>query len=336
MVEITTRLHAKSFADWAGPRDEVVALSGDLTKNCEADEFRDRYPHRFFNTGLSEQNMLGVAGGLAREGYTPFLYTFGVFMYRRAMDQLQMSVAYPNLKVRLMGFLPGLTTPGGVSHQAIDDVALVSVLPNMRVISIGDATDLASVLTAIETIEGPVYVSMLRGRVPRLFPESEPLQFGKARVLSHGDDLLILSCGAVTETAMRAVSELQKKGVAVSHLHVSTLKPFDDPQVERAIEKVRTGVVTVENHLIRGGLGTAVAELMAEKGIGKPLRRVGLRDSYAHGGSFSYLQQYYGVDGQAVVAEAEKLVGMSLDISDQHLAMVRIEPEHGAHKPEAL
>lgn len=336
MVEITTRLFAKTFADWAGQHENVIVLSGDLTKNCEADEFRNRFPNRFFNTGLSEQNMLGVAGGFAREGFTPFLFTFGVFMYRRAMDQLQMSVAYPNLKVRLMGFLPGLTTPGGVSHQAIDDIAMVSALPNMTVVSIGDATELATVLKATENVDGPVYVSTLRGRVPRLFPEAEHIELGRSRILSHGDDLLVLSCGAVTETAMVAVSQMRQRGIDVTHLHVSTLKPFDDPQVRRALARTTSGVITVENHLTRGGLGTAVAELMAEHAIGKPLRRVGLRDTYGHGGSFPYLQKFYGLDGRAIINQAEGILGKSLNITDDELAAARIEPEHGAHKPEAL
>ncbi|MER8428376.1 transketolase C-terminal domain-containing protein [Mesorhizobium sp. M1403] len=336
MVEIVTRPHASNFANWASTRNEVVVLSGDLTKNCEADAFRDQFPSRFFNGGLSEQNMLSVAGGLAREGYTPFVYTFGVFIYRRAMDQLQMSIAYPNLRVRLLGFLPGLSTPGGVSHQAIDDIALMSTLPNMNVISVGDATDVETVLTETEAINGPVYISMLRGQVPRLFPKNEPLVFKSARTLSHGTDLAIFSCGALTENTMRVVVALRKKGVSVSHLHISTLKPFDDPRVEQAIRSARAGVITVENHLVRGGLGTAVAELMAEKAIGKPLRRVGLRDTYGHGGSFAYLQRYYQIDGHATLREAEFLLGQHLDITEVDLDSARLEPEHGAHKPEAL
>lgn len=336
MSEILTRVHARSMVEWARDKPEVVVLSGDLTKNTEADTFRDAYPDRFFTMGLAEQNMLGVAGGLAREGFTPFLYTFAVFMYRRALDQLQLSVAYPNLKVRLLGFLPGISTPGGVTHQAIDDLAIVSTIPNMTVLVTGDATEVESVLDVAHAVDGPVYISMLRGRMPRLFPASEPLVLGKGRVLRRGTDIVVLSTGMATEDALRAIPVMADRGVSVQHIHISTLKPFDDPQVLDAVANAGKGVVTFENHLVKGGLGSAVAEMIAENGLGTKLRRVGLRDTYAHGGSHEYLKKVYGLDSMALVREVEALLDEDLCITDADLADVRIEPEHGSHKPEAL
>lgn len=336
MQDILTRVHARSMVEWARDKPEVVVLSGDLTKNTEADTFRDAYPDRFFTMGLAEQNMLGVAGGLAREGYTPFVYTFGVFMYRRALDQLQMSVAYPNLRVRLLGFLPGISTPGGVTHQAIDDLAVTSTIPNMTVLATGDATEVESVLDVAQAVDGPVYVSMMRGRMPRLFPAQEPMTLGRGRVLRRGTDLLVLSTGMATEDALRAMPVLADRGVSITHMHVSTLKPFNDPQVLEALASAGKGVITFENHLIKGGLGSAVAETIAEHGLGVRLRRIGLRDTYAHGGSHDYLKKVYGLDSMALVREVEALVGRDLNISDSDLAAVRLEPEHGTHKPEAL
>ncbi|NLH08380.1 MAG: transketolase, partial [Chloroflexi bacterium] len=145
-MEIRKRVHAENLVRFAATRPEIVVLSGDLTKNTEIDLFRDAYPERFFSMGMAEQNMLSFAGGLAREGFTPYVHTFAVFIYRRAFDQLSMSVAYPNLRVRLFGFLPGITTPGGVTHQAIEDVALMRSVPNMTVLETGDVTDVESVL----------------------------------------------------------------------------------------------------------------------------------------------------------------------------------------------
>ncbi len=336
MVDVVTRAHACSMVDWAKDKPEVVVLSGDLTKNTEADLFRDNYPERFFTMGLAEQNMLSVAGGFAREGMVPFVYTFSVFMYRRALDQLQMSIAYPNLKVRLLGFLPGLSTPGGVTHQAIDEIAITTAIPNMNVIAIGDATEVETLLEAIENINGPVYVSMMRGRVPRLFPKNEPLIFKKARTLSQGSDVAIFSSGFATEDAMRAVDVLKKCGVSVEHLHVSTLKPFDDPQVLAAISNARFGAVTYENHLVHGGLGSAVADMIAKHGVGTKLRKVGIKDTYAHGGSHAYLKKYYQLEPIHLINQVESLMGEKFTITEDEIAKAQMEPDHGTHKPEAL
>ena len=170
MSEIVTRPHRENLVRWAEQRPEVLVLSADLTASCEADGFRDTYPERFFSMGMAEQNMMGFAAGLAREGFFPYVHTFAVFITRRPFDQVAMSIAYPNLPVRLIGFLPGITTPGGVTHQAIDDIGLMRLIPNMTVLECGDATDVESVLDVAQAIDGPVYVRQLRGEVPRLFP----------------------------------------------------------------------------------------------------------------------------------------------------------------------
>ena len=175
-MEILSRVHAKNLVRWAKDRPEVLVLSADLTSSTEIDLFKETYPDRFISLGVAEQNMLSFAGGLAREGFLPFIHTFAVFIYRRAYDQMAMSVAYPCLPVRMFGFLPGITSPGGASHQAIEDIAMMRSLPNMTVVEVADATEIETILDAIEEVPGPVYVRMLRGEVPRLFPADEPLQ----------------------------------------------------------------------------------------------------------------------------------------------------------------
>ena len=335
-MEIVRRPHATHLVEWARSRPEVLVLTADLTSSCEANDFQQAYPERYFSMGMAEQNMMSAAGGLAREGLRPFVHTFAVFITRRAYDQVAMSIAYPNLPVRMLGFLPGITTPGGVTHQAIDDVGMMRLLPNMRVLVCGDATDVESVLDVADAIDGPVYISMLRGEVPRLFAKDQPMVFGQARELSGGDDLVILSSGICTEEAMRASAALAARGVAARHLHVSTLKPFDDPRVVAAIEEVRAGVITMENHSIIGGLGSAVAELMAERGLAKRLVRMGLKDTFAHGASRPYLMKKYGLDAEALVAEVEGLLGRELNIGPDDLAAVRLEAAHSSAKAEAL
>ncbi|MEN8040472.1 MAG: transketolase C-terminal domain-containing protein [Actinomycetota bacterium] len=335
-MEIVKRPHVENFIAWAKDKPEVVVLTADLTNSSEVGKWRDTYPDRFFGMSMAEQNVMGFASGLAREGYVPYIHTFAVFIYRRPYDQLAMSIAYPNLPVKFIAFLPGITTPGGVTHQAIEDVAIMRATPNVRILETGDATEVESVLDVAHAIDGPVYVRMLRGEVPRLFPKDEPMELDKVRMLSDGEDVVVITAGITTEEAMRAATPLADAGVGVRHLHVSSHKPFGDPLVLESIDRSRHGVVTLENHTIVGGLGSAVAELMAESGSSKRLMRLGLRDTYAHGASRGYLMKEYGLDAAALVAGIEQLTGTSTGISDADLAEARIEATHSLAKAEAL
>ncbi|MFH1264308.1 MAG: transketolase C-terminal domain-containing protein [Planctomycetota bacterium] len=335
-MELVKRPHARNLVRWAESRPEVLVLSADLTSSCEADDFRDTYPDRFFSVGMAEQNMMGFAAGLAREGFFPYVHTFAVFICRRPFDQVAMSIGYSNLPVRLIGFLPGITTPGGATHQAIDDVALMRLIPNMTVLECGDATEVESVLDVAQAINGPVYVRMLRGEVPRLFAPEDPMRLGAARVLRQGTDVTVLSSGICTEEAMRATRAMCDLGVSVHHLHLSTLKPLDDPAVRDALASARRGVITMENHTIIGGLGSAVAELMAEAGLPKRLIRLGIKDQYAHGASRPYLLRECGLDATALVRAVEELTGQSLGLSAEDLTAVRIAPIQSTAQPEDL
>ena len=335
-MEILKKLHARNLVEWAEDKPKVLVLSADLTGSTEIDLFRETFPDRFFSMGMAEQNMIGFAGGLAREGFFPFVHTFAVFLYRRALDQISMSIAYPNLPVRLFGFLPGITTPGGSSHQAIDDIAVMRALPNMTILETGDATEVESVLDVAHSIDGPVYIRMLRGEVPRLFHRSQPLQLGRARLLNSGNDITLFSSGICTEEVMRVTRLLQDQGVSLQHMHISTLKPFNDPSVLEAAARARYGVITVENHTVTGGLGSAVAETMAEAGLGKKLVRIGLQDTYAHGASRHYLMREYRLDALAVVEKVENLLNSSFGITANDLAAVRLESMHSEAKAEAL
>jgi transketolase len=184
--------------------------------------------------------------------------------------------------------------------------------------------------------KGPVYVRMLRGEVPRLFPKNKTFIPDKARQLSRGDDLTLLSSGICTQEAMRATAVLRNKGVTINHLHISTHKPFTDPLVLAAISAPRCGVITMENHSIIGGLGSAVAELMAENAIPKRLVRIGLQDTFAHGGSRSYLLRYYGLDAMALAEKIEGLLGEKLGITESDLTAVRLKPAYNKANEEDL
>ena len=319
-MEINT--HEKNMLRFAAEHPEVLVLSADLGSSCEVKKFRATYPDRYLTMGIAEQNMCSWAAGLAKEGYRPFLHTFSVFLYRRILDQLEMSVAYPNLPVVFVGFVPGLTTPGGVTHQSINDVGVLRTVPNLAIFDIGDATEIEGVLDLAYEYNGPVFIRMLRKEVPRLFPANEPMQFNRARAISEGEDVLILSSSICTEEALRATAVLKEKGISVQHMHVSTLKPFTDPQILEALKKCKYGVVTMENHYEIGGLGSAVAEVMAENAIGKKLIRIGV-PGYTHGASKMYLMKKYGIDAMHMVRAVEKLLGRPLNITEEDLETTR-------------
>lgn len=335
-MEVLSRVHAYNLVKWAKDKPQVLVMSADLTSSTEIDLFRDEYPERFISAGIAEQNMLSVSAGLSREGFIPFIHTFAVFIYRRAYDQLAMSVAYSNLPVKMFGFLPGITTPGGATHQAIEDVAVMRSLPNMTILECGDATEVETILDPVMSVDGPVYVRMIRGDIPRLFDKSEPFVIGKNRILSKGNDLTIVSSGICTEESIKAVTALKSKGMSITHIHVSTLKPFNSKDILEAISSSKYGIISVENHTVMGGLGTMISEAMAEAGVPKKIEKLGLQDKFPHGASKKYLMKEYGFDAMSIVAAAEKLSCGSLGITENDIKSVDIKPLHSHLKAEDL
>lgn len=335
-MEILSRVHERNLVAWAKDKPRVVVLSADLTGSTEIAEFKRIYPDRFFSMGIAEQNMVSFAAGLARGGFVPFIHTFSVFIYRQALNQIVSSVAYPNLPVKFFGFLPGITTPGGATHQAIEDVAVMRTVPNMTVFEPGDATEVETILDPVMAAPGPVYVRMLRGEMPRLFPADEGFAAGRVRVLSEGRDITLITSGICTEEAMRATAALAAVGLSICHLHVSTHKPIGGRPLLDALAAPRYGVITMENHSVIGGLGSEIAELIADNGLGVRLRRMGIGDTFAHGGSRAYLMREYGLDALALVGTVETLVGRKLGITEAELGRVRIEAVHSLAKAEAL
>lgn len=334
MVEMVTRPYAGAFEKYALANPDVMCISADLTSSCEIDGFRDRHPEQFLSMGMAEQNMMSFVGGLNMAGYRPFVHTFGVFTYRRPYDQLMASIAYGRRQVRIMGFLPGITTPGGMTHQAIEDISVMRAMPNMTILETGDATEVESICEAADSIDGPVYCRVLRGSVPRLF--DTPIKVGEMRVLSEGHDVLVVTAGITTEEAIRARAALADAGVSVRHLHLNTLKPFNSKALLDHLQSVKYGVITLENHLITGGLGTIVAETIADAGIAKKLTRLGLKDTYAHGGSRAYLMRYYGLDALALVRAVDDMIDAPTGITEEDLNAARVDAVHSLAKAEGL
>ena len=301
--------YGQALVDLAKTRTEILCLTGDLTRQCEIDLFQEAYPERFIHAGMAEANMISMAGALARRGHIPFVHTFGVFATRRPLDQIVNSVAYPNLPVRIVGFMPGVSSPGGPSHQAIEDVALMRAIPNMTVIDVADAMEITKALPAIVDLPGPVYLRLKRGEIPVIFEDDHEFSIDKAQVLTEGDDVAIFANGMMLSAALAASETLAAAGVAASVVNVPVIKPLDRATVAAVARRVR-GVVTAENHSIIGGLGSAVCEVIAEEGIGRKVARVGLNDTFAEGARVAPpLFKKYGISTQDVVDRAWALAG---------------------------
>ncbi len=304
------RPYGQALVDLARRRDDVLCLSGDLTRQCEIDLFADALPERFIHAGMAEANMIGVAAALARCGHIPFVHTFGVFATRRPLDQIINAVAYPKLPVRIAGFMPGLSSPGGPSHQAIDDVALMRCVPGMTVIDVADAVQARQVCEAIVDLPGPVYLRLKRGEIPVIFDNDHRLALDRADVLTSGADVALFASGMMLAPSLAAAAVLGGHGIGVSVVSVPVIKPLDEATVTRVAAACKV-VLTAENHLITGGLGSAVAEVLAESGAARPLRRIGLRDTFAEGaGTAPYLFGKYGLSTQSIVDAAWGALGL--------------------------
>lgn len=302
--------YGHALVELARRRDDVLCLSGDLTRQCEVDLFQAAFPERFIHAGMAEANMIGVAAALARCGHVPFVHTFGVFATRRPLDQIINAVAYPRLPVRIVGFMPGISSPGGPSHQAIDDVALMRCVPGMTVVDIADAGQARQVCEAIVDLPGPVYLRLKRGEIPVIFGNDHRLALDRAEVLTSGADAALFASGMMLAPALAAAEVLAGHGIGVSVVSVPVIKPLDEATVRRVSAACKV-VLTAENHLITGGLGSAVAEVLAESGTARPLRRIGLRDTFAEGaGTAPYLFGKYGLSTQSVVECAWNALGL--------------------------
>jgi transketolase len=311
--QVELKPYGRALVELARRRADVLCLSGDLTRQTEVDLFQAEFGERFIHGGMAEANMMGMAGALARCGFVPFVHTFGVFATRRPYDQIANAIAYPNLPVRIIGFMPGVSTPGGPSHQATDDVALMRALPNMTVVDVADAVETRQVVSAVVDVPGPVYVRLKRGEIPVIFDASHVLRLDRASVVAAGTDVALFASGMMLAAALAAARALGTGGVSVAVINVPVIKPLDTAGVLAAASpsSVRL-VVTAENHSIVGGLGSAVAETMAEAGVGCPLRRVGLRDTFAEGARDAfYLFERYGLSTAAIVETIWSALGCS-------------------------
>lgn len=272
----------------------VVVLTGNLAESTRVKEFKEIYPERFFDVGVAEQNMAGMAAGMAFTGKVPFMTSFASFSPGRNWEQIRISIALSKANVKIVGSHGGVATgENGPSHQATEDIALMRVLPNMTVIVPADATQASAVVQAAYAHVGPVYIRSVRPGTPN-FTKPIPFEVGKAYVYRAGKDLTICACGIQVWESLMLAEELAKKGIECEVINVSSIKPLDDATILESAQK--TGkVITIEDHQIAGGMGSAIAEMLGEK-YPVPIKRLGVQDRYGLSGNWEEVYKEMGLD----------------------------------------
>lgn len=297
----------ETLVELADRYPELLVLDGDLANSTRADIFAAAYPDRFIELGIAEQNLVGVASGLATLGFVPWISTFAAFITKRALDQIRVVVAQPHLNVKLCGGYTGiLTGKTGKTHQAVQDIAVFRAMPGVATIAPADSHELRAAMFAMMESPGPTYLRVTRDPSPVIFPRDHRFDIGKAIKLAHGADVAIISTGVQTIRALEAAAILEERGVSALVLHVPTLKPLDVEAICDAASSV-TAVVTAEDHSIIGGLGSAVAETLGEH-LPRPMRRVGLQDTYGESGPNEALLEKYGLTPRHIADVATDLL----------------------------
>jgi transketolase len=288
----------------ANERSDIVGMSADLAKYTDLHIFAQEFPQRFFQMGMAEQLLMGAAGGMAKEGFTPFVTTYAVFAARRAYDFIHQVIAEENLNVKMVCALPGLTTGYGPSHQATEDIAIFRGVPGLTIVDPCDALDTEQATQAIAAHQGPVYMRLLRGKVPLVLDEYEyNFELGKAKLLRDGREVLVISSGIMTMRALEVAESLRGDGIGVAVLHTPTIKPLDEEAVIREASKPGRLVVVAENHSVVGGLGEAVAGTLLRAGVAPAgFRQVALPDAFLDAGALPTLHDRYGISTQTMAA----------------------------------
>lgn len=284
----------------------IVGLSADLSKYTDLHIFAQAHPDRFYQMGMAEALLMSAAAGLAREGFVPFATTYAVFAARRAYDFIAMAIAEENLPVKICCALPGLTTGYGPSHQATEDLAIMRGMPNLTVVDPCDAVEIGQATRVIAGTDGPVYMRLLRGKVPDVLGEyGYTFELGKAKMVHDGTDVLFIASGFMTMRVLDAAKVLAADGMSCAVLHSPTIKPLDAATICREAERGGRLVVTAENHSVTGGLGEAVAGALMRAGVQVPFRQLGLPDEFLDAGALPTLHDQYGITVDKIAARVK-------------------------------
>lgn len=314
----TAEVYAQRLTELAKDDPRIVALTADLAKSTKIGFFGEKYPDRLWNVGIAEQNMIGMAAGMARCGLIPFTCTFAIFNSARALDQVHSDICYQNLNVKMLGTHAGTSFgQAGSTHHCTEDIAIMRSMANLTVIVPADGMETANVVEAAIQHEGPVYIRINRGFDQVVYQEADyGYEIGKAVQLETGSDVCIIACGSAVFQALQAARELRAAdGVQCRVLDMHTIKPIDREAILSGVHDCRR-VLTVEDHTIVGGLGGAVAEVIAESGMGCAFRRLGLQDCFSPIGYHEDLMSCHGIDTNGIIRTVREMLKMEIEADD--------------------
>ena len=296
----TRQSYGEALKELGKQNKNIVVLDADLSTATKTEMFANEFPERFFDMGISEQDMISTAAGFATCNKIPFASTFAVFAAGRAYDQIRNSVCYPNLNVKICATHAGVTVgEDGASHQMIEDLAMMRALPNLKVFSPSDDIETKFIINEISKIDGPCYVRLCRLATPIIYDENEKFEIGKAKQIGDGKDATIFATGVCVSEALKAQEELLKEGINVRVVDVYTIKPIDKEMIVKCAKETKK-IITVEDHSIIGGLGSAVCEVLAEEYPTK-VTRLGIKDTFGKSGSATELMHFFEIDAEAII-----------------------------------
>ncbi len=303
----TRNVYGQTLVELGEEREEIVVLDADLAHSTQTALFGEKYPDRFFNMGIAEMNMMGTAAGLAASGKIAFASTFAIFATGRAWEVVRQSICLSNLDVKIVASHGGITTgEDGASHQMIEDFTLMRVLPNMKVCCPADGIETRSMIRTIIDVPGPVYVRVSRTKFPVIFHDDYQFRFGKAHVCREGGDITLIGIGYTVYQCLQAAEELAREGIQARVLNLSTIKPIDVDGIVKAC--VETGaILTIEEHTVKGGMGSAVAEVVCQNSP-VPMKIMGVPDTFGRSGSPEELMAYFHLTPEYIVREAKVLL----------------------------
>lgn len=297
----------EAIAELGRENPDIYVIDIDIGKSCKTGQFRKELPEQYLNVGIAEQNGAGVAAGLAACGRIPFVVTYAAFGSMRICEMIRQEICYPKLNVKIACSHGGVTPANdGASHQCIEDMGILRTLPNMTVVMPADYASTKALVRAAAAYDGPVYLRFTRDAVPVIYDEDESFEIGKAKQLRDGRDVSLIANGDTVRLALKAAGELEKKGISARVLDMHTIKPLDREAVLDCIQSTGA-VVTVEDHNIYNGLGSAVAELVSETG-GAAMRRVGIQDQFGQSAPYERLLEMNGITVENIVKQAEELI----------------------------
>ncbi len=301
-MKATRQSYGEALVELGKENEKIVVLDADLANATKTIEFAKEFPQRFFDIGIAEADMIGTAAGMSLCGKIPYASTFAVFAAGRTYDQIRSSVCYPNLNVKICATHAGVTVgEDGATHQMLEDISLMRVLPNMKVFCPSDDVETKWIIKEISKIQGPCYVRLCRLATPDIYDENQKFEIGKMVQIGEGTDATIFATGVVVTEALKAQKMLQEKGIDIRVIDVHTIKPLDEEMILKCAKETKR-LISIEDHSILGGMGSAISEVLTEKYPTK-LERMGINDKFGKSGKAEELLKYFGIDAETIIAK---------------------------------